>query len=195
MLQLVVKGGVAVVVCLLSFGWAAAHEADLNDRVTFYVTAVEQTQVEGEPALVLSAVLDNGTRNRLTLRGVNSNGGGKTVLYSIKTVYGLETLFPRKTLSLRSGQGVEISRPDLLLVVSDLTTASQFRKPFTLDLTFNRAIGDMSLEVSFLVNDELEHGRGVIDIGPPAALAGETPEVEWMTTDDLKGDDPSTQDQ
>ena len=179
---------VAGVVVAFAMAWSGAvwaHETDLNDRVTFFVTAVEQTRVEGEPAVVLSAVLDNGTRNRITLRGLSSTGGGKTELLSIKTRNGLEALFPRRTLSLRSGQGVEIARPDLLLVITDLTTSTQFRKPFTLDLTFNRAIGEMSLDVSFLINEELEYGRGVIDVGPPPALAGETPEVEWLTTDDL----------
>ena len=51
---------------------------------------------------------------------------------------------------------------------------------------FNRAIGELDVPVTFLRNEELEHGRGVIDLGPPAALAEERPAVEWLTTDDIK---------
>ncbi len=40
---------------------ANAHTTDLNNRVTFYITDVAQTQVQGEAGLVLHAVLDNGT--------------------------------------------------------------------------------------------------------------------------------------
>ena len=156
---------------MVSNAWA--HEADLNNRVTFFVTSVEQTQVQGESALMLRAVLDNGTRNRITLRGLSSDAGETVTLYAVKRVYGVETLLPRRTLALRSGRGVELGLPDYALVISDLSSAAQFRKPFTLNLVFNRAIGELSVPVTFLVNAELEHGRGVIDLGPPAALADE----------------------
>ena len=62
---------------------ANAHTTDLNNRVTFYITAVAQTQVQGEAGLVLHAVLDNGTRNRITLRDLSSTAGSKVVLYGI----------------------------------------------------------------------------------------------------------------
>ncbi len=162
---------------MVSNAWA--HEADLNNRVTFFVTSVEQTQVQGESALMLRAVLDNGTRNRITLRGLSSDAGETVTLYAVKRVYGVETLLPRRTLALRSGRGVELGLPDYALVISDLSSAAQFRKPFTLNLVFNRAIGELSVPVTFLVNAESEHGRGVIDLGPPAALADEP-------TDDLE---------
>ena len=169
---------------MVSHAWA--HEADLNNRVTFFVTSVEQTQVQGESALMLRAVLDNGTRNRITLRGLSSDAGETVTLYAVKRVYGVETLLPRRTLALRSGRGVELGLPDYALVISDLSSAAQFRKPFTLNLVFNRAIGELDVPVTFLRNEELEHGRGVIDLGPPAALAEERPAVEWLTTDDIK---------
>ena len=165
---------------------AAAHEADLNDRVTFFVFRVQETEVQGEPALVLQAVLDNGTRNRITLRGLSSDAGNRVAVYAIKDVYGLITLLPRRTLALRSGQGVEIAPPDYTLVISDLKEDVLAGDGFTLDLLFNRAIGEMSVPVSFKLNENYEYGRGVIDVGPPAALAGEKPEVEWLTTDDLR---------
>ena len=43
----------------------------------------------------------------------------------------------------------------------------------------------MTVPVTFLINEELEHGRGVIDIGPPAALDGDQAEVQWLSADDL----------
>jgi len=164
---------------------ANAHTTDLNSRVTFYITAVAQTQVQGEAGLVLHAVLDNGTRNRITLRDLSSTAGSKVVLYGIKRLYGVETLLPRRTLALRSGQGVEIAPPDYTLVITGLTDKARFRRPFELELTFNRAIGAMTVPVTFLINEELEHGRGVIDIGPPAALDGDQAEVQWLSADDL----------
>lgn len=164
---------------------ANAHTTDLNNRVTFYITAVAQTQVQGEAGLVLHAVLDNGTRNRITLRDLSSTAGSKVVLYGIKRLYGVETLLPRRTLALRSGQGVEIAPPDYTLVITGLTDKARFRRPFELELTFNRAIGAMTVPVTFLINEELEHGRGVIDIGPPAALDGDQAEVQWLSADDL----------
>lgn len=164
---------------------ANAHTTDLNNRVTFYITAVAQTQVQGEAGLVLHAVLDNGTRNRITLRDLSSTAGSKVVLYGIKRLYGVETLLPRRTLALRSGQGVEIAPPDYTLVITGLTDKARFRRPFELELTFNRAIGAMTVPVTFLINEELEHGRGVIDIGPPAALGGDQAEVQWLSADDL----------
>ena len=164
---------------------ANAHTTDLNNRVTFYITAVAQTQVQGEAGLVLHAVLDNGTRNRITLRDLSSTAGSKVVLYGIKRLYGVETLLPRRTLALRSGQGVEIAPPDYTLVITGLTDKARFRRPFELELTFNRAIGAMTVPVTFLINEELEHGRGVIDIGPPAALGGYQAEVQWLSADDL----------
>ena len=179
--------GLAVFLMMLALvprAWG--HEADLNNRVTFFVTSVEQTQVQGESAIILRAVLDNGTRNRITLRGLSSDAGDTVTLYSVKRVYGLETLLPRRTLALRSGQGVEFGMPEYALVISELSSAAQFRKPFTLNLVFNRAIGELDVPVTFLRNEELEHGRGVIDLGPPAALAEERPAVEWLTTDDIK---------
>jgi len=179
--------GLAVFLMMLALvprAWG--HEADLNNRVTFFVTSVEQTQVQGESAIILRAVLDNGTRNRITLRGLSSDAGDTVTLYSVKRVYGLETLLPRRTLALRSGQGVELGMPEYALVISELSSAAQFRKPFTLNLVFNRAIGELDVPVTFLRNEELEHGRGVIDLGPPAALAEERPAVEWLTTDDIK---------
>ena len=179
--------GLAVFLMMLALvprAWG--HEADLNNRVTFFVTSVEQTQVQGESAIILRAVLDNGTRNRITLRGLSSDAGDTVTLYSVKRVYGLETLLPRRTLALRSGQGVELGMPEYALVISELSSAAQFRKPFTLNLVFNRAIGELDVPVTFLRNEELEHGRGVIDLGPPAALAEDRPAVEWLTTDDIK---------
>lgn len=179
--------GLAVFLMMLALvprAWG--HEADLNNRVTFFVTSVEQTQVQSESAIILRAVLDNGTRNRITLRGLSSDAGDTVTLYSVKRVYGLETLLPRRTLALRSGQGVELGMPEYALVISELSSAAQFRKPFTLNLVFNRAIGELDVPVTFLRNEELEHGRGVIDLGPPAALAEERPAVEWLTTDDIK---------
>ena len=179
--------GLAVFLMMLALvprAWG--HEADLNNRVTFFVTSVEQTQVQGESAIILRAVLDNGTRNRITLRGLSSDAGDTVTLYSVKRVYGLETLLPRRTLALRSGQRVELGMPEYALVISELSSAAQFRKPFTLNLVFNRAIGELDVPVTFLRNEELEHGRGVIDLGPPAALAEERPAVEWLTTDDIK---------
>ena len=164
---------------------ANAHTTDLNNRVTFYITAVAQTQVQGEAGLVLHAVLDNGTRNRITLRDLSSTAGSKVVLYGIKRLYGVETLLPRRTLALRSGQGVEIAPPDYTLVITGLTDKARFRRPFELELTFNRAIGAMTVPVTFLINEELEHGRGVIDIGPPAALGGDQAEVQWLSADDV----------
>jgi len=164
---------------------ANAHTTDLNNRVTFYITAVAQTQVQGEAGLVLHAVLDNGTRNRITLRDLSSTAGSKVVLYGNKRLYGVETLLPRRTLALRSGQGVEIAPPDYTLVITGLTDKARFRRPFELELTFNRAIGAMTVPVTFLINEELEHGRGVIDIGPPAALDGDQAEVQWLSADDL----------
>lgn len=179
--------GLAVFLMMLALvprAWG--HQADLNNRVTFSVTSVEQTQVQSESAIILRAVLDNGTRNRITLRGLSSDAGDTVTLYSVKRVYGLETLLPRRTLALRSGQGVELGMPEYALVISELSSAAQFRKPFTLNLVFNRAIGELDVPVTFLRNEELEHGRGVIDLGPPAALAEERPAVEWLTTDDIK---------
>lgn len=171
---------------LLPARGAVAHEADLNDRVTFFVFRVQESEVQGEPALVLQAVLDNGTRNRITLRGLSSDAGERVDVYAMKDVYGLITLLPRRTLALRSGQGVEIAPPDYTLVISDLNEEVLAGEGFTLDLLFNRAIGELSVPVSFKLNDNYEYGRGVIDVGPPAALAGEKPEVEWLTTDDLR---------
>ena len=171
---------------LLPARGAMAHEADLNDRVTFFVFRVQESEVQGEPALVLQAVLDNGTRNRITLRGLSSDAGERVDVYAMKDVYGLITLLPRRTLALRSGQGVEIAPPDYTLVISDLNEEVLAGEGFTLDLLFNRAIGELSVPVSFKLNDNYEYGRGVIDVGPPAALAGEKPEVEWLTTDDLR---------
>ena len=164
---------------------ARAHQADLNDRVTFFVFRVQESEVQGEPALVLQAVLDNGTRNRVTLRGLTSDAGDSVVVYAMKEVYGLVTLLPRRTLALRSGQGVEIAPPEYTLVISDLNPDVLDGDGFTLTLLFNRAIGEMSVPVSFKLNENYEYGRGIIDVGPPAALAGEKPEVEWLTTDDL----------
>ena len=164
---------------------ANAHTTDLNNRVTLYITAVAQTQVQGEAGLVLHAVLDNGTRNRITLRDLSATAGSKVVLYGIKRLYGVETLLPRRTLALRSGQGVEIAPPDYTLVITGLTDKARFRRPFELELTFNRAIGAMTVPVTFLINEELEHGRGVIDIGPPAALDGDQAEVQWRSADEL----------
>lgn len=182
---LAVAGGIFLALGLGLTPLAQAHEADLNDRVTFFVFRVQQSEVQGEPALVLQAVLDNGTRNRITLRGLSSDAGDSVVVYAIKDVYGLQTLLPRRTLALRSGQGVEIAPPEYTLVISELNEGTLEQDGFTLNLLFNRAIGEMNIPISFRLNNDYEHGRGVIDIGPPAALASEKPEVEWLTTDDL----------
>lgn len=186
-------GAAVFVVLMLVWGvrHAGAHQADLNNRVTFYIMSVEQTQVQGEPALVLRAVLDNGTRNRITLRGLSSTAGEAVTLYAMRELYGVQTLLPRRTLALRSGEGVELAPPDYTLVITDLSDKARYRKPFQLDLTFNRAVGSMSVPVTFLINDQLEHGRGVIDIGPPAALLGSDNQVQWLTTDDLVDEEDS----
>ena len=49
----------------------------------FIVTSLEITEVLGEEALVIGAILDNGLRNRLTLRGLSSTAG-KNDLGSIR---------------------------------------------------------------------------------------------------------------
>lgn len=182
---------VAAVIILLSVfaarvGWA--HPTALNNRVTFYITAVEQSQIQGEPGLLLRAVLDNGTRNRITLRGLSSDAGDKVTLYAMREIYGLQTLQPRRVLAVRSGEGVELAPPAYTIAITGLTNKARYRKPFSLDLTFNRAISTLTVPVTFLVNSALEHGRGVIDIGPPAALDGADRDVQWMTTDDLLDD-------
>ena len=159
---------------------ALAHEADLNNRVTFFVTSVQQTQVQGEKALVLTAVLDNGLRNRLTLREMSSTAGGEMRLYGIRDFNGVEILVPKRTYALRSGRGVEFAPPDFTLVITDLPTAAQFRRPFDVTLTFNRAVGEMTVPITFLQNEDLEHGRGVIDLGPPPALQQE---YTWLSAD------------
>ena len=67
-----------LVLMLLAGPLARAHPAELNNRVMFIVTSLEITEVLGEEALVVGAVLDNGLRNRLTLRGLSSTAGTKT---------------------------------------------------------------------------------------------------------------------
>ena len=149
---------------------ALAHEADLNNRVTFFVTGLRLTEVQGEEALELTAVFDNGLRNRVTLREMSSTAGAQVRLYGIRDFSGVEILVPKRTFALRSGSGVEFARPDYILMITGLSPEARSRQPFDLRLVFNRAVGEMTVPITFEINADLEHGRGVIDLGPPAAL-------------------------
>ncbi len=163
---------------------AQAHPAELNNRVMFVATGVAFAEVLGEEALVIGAVLDNGLRNRLTLRGLTSTAGAQTKLYATKTVYGQDNLIERRTFALRSGQGVSLEPPDFLLVITGLTEATLQREPFELTLTFNRAVGAMTLPISFEPDETEAYGFAEIDLGPPKALVGD---YVWLTPDDEEG--------
>ena len=167
-----------LVLMLLAGPLARAHPAELNNRVMFIVTSLEITDVLGEEALVIGAVLDNGLRNRLTLRGLSSTAGTKTRLYSTKKVYGQDNLIERRTFALRSGQGRALEAPDFVLAVTGLTDAVRDREAFEMTLTFNRAVGELTLPVSFEVDETGVYGFAEIDMGAPKALAQD---YEWIS--------------
>ncbi|MAF00121.1 MAG: hypothetical protein CME00_08270 [Geminicoccus sp.] len=168
----------AVAMLMLLVGpLARAHPAELNNRVMFIVTSLEITEVLGEEALVVGAVLDNGLRNRLTLRGLSSTAGTKTRLYSTKKVYGQDNLIERRTFALRSGQGRALEAPDFVLAVTGLTDAVRNREAFEITLTFNRAVGELTLPVSFEVDETGVYGFAEIDMGAPKALSQD---YEWI---------------
>ena len=166
-----------LVLVLLAGPLARAHPAELNNRVMFIVTSLEITEVLGEEALVVGAVLDNGLRNRLTLRGLSSTAGTKTRLYSTKKVYGQDNLIERRTFALRSGQGRALEAPDFVLAVTGLTDAVRDGEGFEMTLTFNRAVGELTLPVSFEVDETGVYGFAEIDMGAPKALAQD---YEWI---------------
>ena len=168
----------AAVLILLAGPLARAHPAELNNRVMFIVTSLEITDVLGEEALVIGAVLDNGLRNRLTLRGLSSTAGTKTRLYSTKKVYGQDNLIERRTFALRSGQGRALEAPDFVLAVTGLTDAVRDREAFEMTLTFNRAVGELTLPVSFEVDETGVYGFAEIDMGAPKALEQD---YEWVS--------------
>ena len=157
---------------------ARAHPTELNNRVTFIVTSLEITEVLGEEALVIGAILDNGLRNRLTLRGLSSTAGKKTRLYSTKKVYGQDNLIERRTFALRSGQGRALEAPDFVLAVTGLTDAVRDSEAFEMTLTFNRAVGELTLPVSFEVDETGVYGFAEIDMGAPKALEQD---YEWVS--------------
>lgn len=169
---------------LLAGPLARAHPAELNNRVMFIVTSLEITEVLGEEALVVGAVLDNGLRNRLTLRGLSSTAGTKTRLYSTKKVYGQDNLIERRTFALRSGQGRALEAPDFVLAVTGLTDAVRDREAFEMTLTFNRAVGELTLPVSFEVDETGVYGFAEIDMGAPKALAQD---YEWISPEGEDG--------
>ena len=157
---------------------ARAHPTELNNRVTFIVASLEITEVLGEEALVIGAILDNGLRNRLTLRGLSSTAGKKTRLYSTKKVYGQDNLIERRTFALRSGQGRALEAPDFVLAVTGLTDAVRDGEAFEMTLTFNRAVGELTLPVSFEVDETGVYGFAEIDMGAPKALEQD---YEWVS--------------
>ena len=169
---------------LLAGPLARAHPAELNNRVMFIVTSLEITEVLGEEALVVGAVLDNGLRNRLTLRGLSSTAGTKTRLYSTKKVYSQDNLIERRTFALRSGQGRALEAPDFVLAVTGLTDAVRDREAFEMTLTFNRAVGELTLSVSFQVDETGVYGFAEIDMGAPKALAQD---YEWISPEGEDG--------
>ena len=170
----------ALFLVLVLFGspLARAHPAELNNRVMFIVTSLEITEVLGEEALVIGAILDNGLRNRLTLRGLSSTAGKKTRLYSTKKVYGQDNLIERRTFALRSGQGRALEAPDFVVAVTGLTDAVQDGEAFEMTLTFNRAVGELTLPVSFEVDETGVYGFAEIDMGAPKALEQD---YEWVS--------------
>jgi len=175
----------AVAMLMLLVGpLARAHPAELNNRVMFIVTSLEITEVLGEEALVVGAVLDNGLRNRLTLRGLSSTAGTKTRLYSTKKVYGQDNLIERRTFALRSGQGRALEAPDFVLAVTGLTDAVRDREAFEMTLTFNRAVGELTLPVSFEVDETGVYGFAEIDMGAPKALAQD---YQWISPEGEDG--------
>ena len=157
---------------------ARAHPTELNNRVTFIVTSLEITEVLGEEALVIGAILDNGLRNRLTLRVLSSTAGKKTRLYSTKKVYGQDNLIERRTFALRSGQGRALEAPDFVLAVTGLTDAVRDGEAFEMTLTFNRAVGELTLPVSFEVDETGVYGFAEIDMGAPKAMEQD---YEWVS--------------
>ena len=167
-----------LVLVLLAGPLARAHPAELNNRVMFIVTSLEITDVLGEEALVIGAILDNGLRNRLTLRGLSSTAGTKTRLYSTKKVYGQDNLIERRTFALRSGQGWALEAPDFVLAVTGLTDAVRDGAAFEMTLTFNRAVGELTLPVSFEVDETGVYGFAEIDMGAPKALEQD---YEWVS--------------
>ena len=170
----------ALVLVLVLFGGplARAHPAELNNRVMFIVTSLEITEVLGEEALVIGAILDNGLRNRLTLRELSSTAGKKTRLYSTKKVYGQDNLIERRTFALRSGQGRALEAPDFVLAVTGLTDAVRDGAAFEMTLTFNRSVGELTLPISFEVDETGVYGFAEIDMGAPKALEQD---YEWVS--------------
>jgi len=137
-------------------------------------------------------VLDNGTRNRITLRGLSSDAGNRVTVYAMKDVYGLITLLPRRTLALRSGQGVEIAPPDYTLVISDLNEDVLAGDGLQLVVPETR-VGALVLQDVPL--GELPFGVGVsaqLDAGASASSTAAEDAARWCLSTTSFGDELGT---